>query len=145
MQYARYAPLLAEYARMDAADPRRSALRERLVVGYLPVARHVARRFASRGEPTDDLEQVATIGLLGALERFDPARGGDFLSYAVPTIMGEVRRHFRDRTWSVRTPRAVKDDYVAVGRAVTTLSQDLGRAPTVCRSWPSISVSPGIG
>ena len=130
-EYARYAPLLAEYARLSGGDPRRSGLRERLVVGYLPVARHVARRFASRGEPTDDLEQVATIGLLGALERFDPERGGDFLSYAVPTIMGEVRRHFRDRTWSVRTPRMVKDDYVAVGRAVTTLSQDLGRAPTV--------------
>lgn len=131
VQYARYAPLLAEYARLDGADPRRSELRERLVVGYLPVARHIARRFASRGEPTDDLEQVATIGLLGALERFDPEHGRDFLSFAVPTIMGEVRRHFRDRTWSVRTPRRVKDDYLAVGKAVTFLSQGLGRAPTV--------------
>lgn len=131
VQYARYAPLLAEYARMDRADPRRAELRERLVVGHLPVARHIARRFASRGEPVDDLEQVATIGLLGALERFDPEQGRDFLSFAVPTIMGEVRRHFRDRSWSVRTPRGVKDDYLAVGKAVTALSQDLGRAPTV--------------
>ena len=130
-RYARYAPLLTDYARMDSADPRRSGLRERLVVGYLPVARHVARRFANRGEPTDDLEQVATIGLLGALERFDPDRGRDFLSFAVPTIMGEVRRHFRDRTWSVRTPRAVKESYLAVGAGVTTLCHDLGRAPTV--------------
>ena len=130
-RYARYAPLLADYARMDATDPRRFGLRERLVVGYLPVARHIARRFASRGEPVDDLEQVATIGLLGALERFDPDRGRDFLSFAVPTIMGEVRRHFRDSTWSVRTPRGVKDDYLAVGKAVTTLSQDLSRAPTL--------------
>ena len=130
-EYARYAPLLAEYARMEAADPRRPGLRERLVVGYRPLARNVARRFANRGEPTDDLEQVAIIGLLGALERFDPDRGRDFLSFAVPTIMGEVRRHFRDRTWTVRTPRRVKDDYLAVGAAVTTLSQDLGRAPTV--------------
>ena len=129
--YARYAPLLVDYARMDTDDPGRTRLRERLVVGYLPVARNIARRFSGRGEPVDDLEQVATIGLLAALERFDPHRGRDFLSFAVPTIMGEVRRHFRDRTWSVRTPRGVKDDYLAVGKGVTILSQDLGRAPTV--------------
>lgn len=130
-EYARYAPLLTDYARMDAADPCRSDLRGHLVMGYLPVARHIARRFADRGESMDDLEQVATIGLLGALERFDPDRGRDFLSFAVPTIMGEVRRHFRDRTWSLRTPRGVKDNYLAVGAAITTLSQDLTRAPTV--------------
>ncbi|MEJ2871870.1 SigB/SigF/SigG family RNA polymerase sigma factor [Actinomycetospora sp. OC33-EN08] len=116
---------------MAAADVRRPALRERLVVVYLPVARHIARRFAYRGEPVDDLEQVAAIGLLGALERFDPDRDRDFLAYAVFTIMGEVRQHFRDRTWTVRTPRGVKDDYLAVGKAVTSLSQHLDRAPTV--------------
>ena len=143
--YDEYVPLLKEYADLPDGDPRRERVREKLVVGFLPVARNIARRFARRGEPTDDLEQVASLGLLHALDRFDPGRERDFLSYAVPTIMGEVRRHFRDSAWSVRTPRAVKDDYVAVGRAVTTLSQDLGRAPTVCRSWPSISVSPGIG
>lgn len=141
-EYARYAPLLAEYARLSGGDPRRSGLRERLVVGYLPVARHVARRFASRGEPVDDLEQVATIGLLGALERFDPERGRDFLPFAVPTIMGEVRRHFRDRTWSVRTPRRVKDDYLAVGKAITFLSQGLGRAPTVPELAEHLGLTP---
>lgn len=141
-EYARYAPLLADYARMDAADARRPELRERLVVGFLPVARHIAHRFARRGEPVDDLEQVATIGLLGALERFDPDRGRDFLSFAVPTIMGEVRRHFRDSTWSVRTPRGVKDDYLAVGAAVTTLSQELGRAPTVPELAEHLGLTP---
>ena len=125
-----YVPLLAEYADLPEDDPRRERVRERLVHGFLPVARNIARRFARRGEPTDDLEQVASLGLLHAIERFDPSRERDFLSYAVPTIMGEVRRHFRDSAWSVRTPRSVKDRYVAVGSATASMSQRLGRAPT---------------
>jgi RNA polymerase sigma-B factor len=128
--YDEYAPLLAEYAELSDDDPRRERVRERLVHGFLPVARNIARRFARRGEPTDDLEQVASLGLLHAIERFDPGRERDFLSYAVPTIMGEVRRHFRDSAWSVRTPRSVKDRYVAVGSATASMSQRLGRAPT---------------
>jgi len=128
--YDEYAPLLAEYAALSDDDPRRERVREKLVHGFLPVARNIARRFARRGEPTDDLEQVASLGLLHALERFDPGRERDFLSYAVPTIMGEVRRHFRDSAWSVRTPRSVKDRYVAVGSATASMSQKLGRAPT---------------
>jgi RNA polymerase sigma-B factor len=130
-EYQQYAPLLAEYAGLSVDDPRRERLRERLVVGYLPVARNVARRFSRRGEPTEDLEQVASVGLLHAIERFDPGRERDFLSFAVPTIMGEVRRYFRDSAWAVRTPRSVKDRYLAVGGATARLSQDLGRAPTV--------------
>lgn len=141
-QYARYAPLLAEYARMDTEDARRPELRKRLVVAFLPVAQHIACRFARRGEPVEDLEQVATVGLLGALERFDPGRGRAFLAFAVPTIMGEVRRHFRDRAWSVRTPRGVKDDHVAVGKAVTPLSQVLGRAPTVPELAEHLGLAP---
>jgi RNA polymerase sigma-B factor len=128
--YDEYVPLLAEYAQLSDDDPRRERVRERLVHGFLPVARNIARRFARRGEPTDDLEQVASLGLLHALDRFDPGRERDFLSYAVPTIMGEVRRHFRDSAWSVRTPRSVKDRYVAVGSATASMSQKLGRAPT---------------
>ncbi|MEJ2886008.1 SigB/SigF/SigG family RNA polymerase sigma factor [Actinomycetospora aeridis] len=128
--YDEYVPLLQEYADLSEDDPRRETVREKLVVGFLPVARNIARRFARRGEPTDDLEQVASVGLLHALDRFDPGRERDFLSYAVPTIMGEVRRHFRDSAWSVRTPRSVKDRYVAVGSATAALSQKLGRAPT---------------
>lgn len=128
--YDEYVPLLQEFADLSEDDPRREVVREKLVHGFLPVARNIARRFARRGEPTDDLEQVASLGLLHALDRFDPGRERDFLSYAVPTIMGEVRRHFRDSAWSVRTPRSVKDRYVAVGSATATLSQNLGRAPT---------------
>ena len=90
--YDVYVPLLAEHATLSRSDPRRAQVRDELVRGFLPVARNVARRFARRGEPTEDLEQVASVGLLHAIERFDPGRERDFLSFAVPTIMGEVRR-----------------------------------------------------
>lgn len=130
-EYADLAPLLVEYAATAHEDPRRGARRDRLVSGYLPVAQHIARRYAGRGEPLDDLEQVASMGLMHAVDRFDPGRERDFLSYAVPTITGEIRRYFRDRTWTVRTPRAVKERHVALGRATTTLATELGRAPTI--------------
>ncbi|MCX6464467.1 MAG: sigma-70 family RNA polymerase sigma factor, partial [Pseudonocardiales bacterium] len=94
--------MLERYAALDAADPARERLREELVRGFLPVAQHIARRFAHRGEPLDDLVQVATVGLINAIDRFSPERGHDFFSFAVPTISGEVRRHFRDLGWSMR-------------------------------------------
>jgi RNA polymerase sigma-B factor len=128
--YDQYAPLLEELAACSATDPRRDELVSQLVDAYRPVAHNIARRFSRRGEAVDDLEQVAAIGLLHALRRYDPTQGRDFLSYAVPTMMGEVRRHFRDAAWTVRTPRGVKDRYLQVGTASTTLSQQLGRAPT---------------
>ena len=93
------------------------------------MVQHIARRFAGRGEPVDDLEQAGTVGLLNAVDRFEPDRGIDFLSYAVPTITGEVRRHFRDRTWSMRVPRRLKDLQSSINGAVGPLSQELGRAP----------------
>ena len=93
------------------------------------MVQHIARRFAGRGEPVDDLEQAGTVGLLNAVDRFEPDRGIDFLSYAVPTITGEVRRHFRDRTWSMRVPRRLKDLQSSINGAVGPLSQQLGRAP----------------
>ena len=99
------------------------------MTGYLPVVQHIARRFAGRGEPVDDLEQAGTIGLINAVDRFEPDRGVDFLSYAVPTITGEIRRHFRDRTWSMRVPRRLKDLQSSINSAVGPLSQELGRAP----------------
>nr|WP_228771707.1 RNA polymerase sigma factor SigF [Actinokineospora iranica] len=108
----------------------RAALREELVTGHLPVAQHIAQRFANRGEPYDDLLQVATVGLINAVDRFDPERGSDFLSFAVPTIMGEVRRHFRDTSWSVRVPRRLKELHLAVNTATAELAQRMGRAPT---------------
>jgi RNA polymerase sigma-B factor len=129
--YDCYAPQLAELAELPHDDPRRARLQDELVRAFRPVARNIASRFARRGEPADDLEQVATIGLIHALDRYDPDKCTDFLSYAVPTMMGEVRRHFRDSAWAIRTPRSVKDRYLTVGNATTTLSHRLGRAPTV--------------
>jgi RNA polymerase sigma-B factor len=128
-EYAHLVPKLAEYARLAGTDPRRESLREELVTGYLPVAQHIARRFAHRGEPLDDLVQVATVGLINAVDRFEPDRGSDFFSFAVPTISGEVRRHFRDQGWSMRVPRRLKDLHVSINVAVAELSQRLGRAP----------------
>ncbi|MGH3585908.1 MAG: SigB/SigF/SigG family RNA polymerase sigma factor [Pseudonocardia sp.] len=114
---------------MRPGHPRRAELRSELVTGYLPVVQHIARRFAGRGEPVDDLEQAGTVGLLNAVDRFEPDRGIDFLSYAVPTITGEIRRHFRDRTWSMRVPRRLKDMQSAINGAIGPLAQELGRAP----------------
>jgi RNA polymerase sigma-B factor len=128
-KYGRLVPLLEEYASLEAEDPRRNELRDEIVTGFLPVAEHIARRFAHRGEPLDDLVQVATIGLINAIDRFEPERGSDFFSFAVPTISGEVRRHFRDQGWSMRVPRRLKDLHVAINNAVSELSQQLGRAP----------------
>jgi RNA polymerase sigma-B factor len=128
-EYAHLVPKLTEYAQLDGTDPRRESLRGELVTGYLPVAQHIARRFAHRGEPLDDLIQVATVGLINAVDRFEPDRGSDFFSFAVPTISGEVRRHFRDQGWSMRVPRRLKDLHVSINAAVAELSQSLGRAP----------------
>ena len=128
-EYGHLAPLLTEYASLAPDDPRREAMRDVLVTGYLPVAQHIARRFAGRGEPLDDLVQVATVGLINAVDRFSPERGADFFSFAVPTISGEIRRHFRDLGWSMRVPRRLKDLHVSINGVVSELSQSLGRAP----------------
>jgi RNA polymerase sigma-B factor len=128
-EYGHLTPLFAELAALPPDHPDRAALRAKLVTGHLPVVRHIARRFAGRGEPTDDLEQAGTVGLLNAVDRFEPDRGVDFLSYAVPTITGEIRRHFRDRTWAMRVPRRLKDLQGTINGAVGPLSQELGRAP----------------
>ena len=128
-EYGHLVPLLERYASLDPGDPVRDDLRDQLVRGYLPVAQHIARRFANRGEPLDDLVQVATVGLINAINRYSPDRGTDFFSFAVPTISGEVRRHFRDLGWSMRVPRRLKDMHVSINGVVSELSQSLGRAP----------------
>jgi len=128
-EYGHLTPLMDELDALPPGHPRRDELRDRLVSGYLPVAQHVARRFARRGEPVEDLEQAGTIGLIGAVDRFDPGRGIDFLSFAVPTITGEIRRHFRDHTWAMRVPRRLKDIQATLSSVVGPLSQELGRAP----------------
>ena len=128
-EYGHLTPVLAEYSGLAEDDPRRERMRDRLVTGFLPIAQHIARRFAHRGEPLDDLVQVATVGLINAVDRYSPEKGSDFFSFAVPTISGEVRRHFRDQGWSMRVPRRLKDMHVSINSAVSELSQQLGRAP----------------
>jgi RNA polymerase sigma-B factor len=126
----RTAPLFAELATLAKDDPRRERLREILVEEHLPLVRHFARRFSNRGEPFDDLLQVGTLGLIAAIDRFDPNRGVEFLSFAVPTITGEIKRHFRDQGWSVRVPRRLQELHLALNSAVGELAQKNGRAPT---------------
>ena len=129
MEFEHLEPLLAAYCSTAVRDPRRGDLRNQLVAGYLPVARRIATRYAGRGEPLDDLVQVASLGLFLAVERYQPDTGHHFLAFAVPTITGEVRRHFRDRTWSMRVARRIKDLRVEINNAVAELSQRQGRAP----------------
>jgi RNA polymerase sigma-B factor len=123
--------LLREMAARPVGDPARDVLRGRAIEAWLPLARHLAMRYAGRSEPTDDLVQTATVGLIKAIDRFDPDRGIDFTGFAIPTILGEVKRHFRDRTWAVRVPRRLQELRLTINEAVSTLSHSLGRSPTV--------------
>jgi RNA polymerase sigma-B factor len=107
-----------------------SAAREQLVDRFLPLARQLARRYQRGGEQLDDLVQVASLGLLKAIDRFDPDRETAFSSFAVPTILGELKRHFRDKGWSVRVPRDLQEMAVRVDRVADEMSRELGRAPT---------------
>lgn len=118
-----------EEIRSERDSATKALLRDALIARCLPLADHIARRFSDRGEPFDDLLQVARIGVVNAVDRFDPDRGGNFLAFAVPTVMGEVRRHFRDSTWSMRVPRRIKETSLAISKASDELVQTLGRAP----------------
>ena len=113
-------------------ETRSSARRERdaIIQRCLPLADHIARRFRNRGEPLEDLVQVARVGLMNAVNRFNVDNGAEFIAFAVPTIMGEVRRHFRDHGWSVKVPRRLKDLNSQLKRCREELSHQLGRAPT---------------
>jgi RNA polymerase sigma-B factor len=122
--------MLRRLAELPPEDPARAALRQRLVEVQLPLVHHLAQRFRGRGEPYDDLVQVGTIGLLNAVDRFDPERGS-FTGFAVPTILGEIRRHFRDRGWAMRVPRRLQELGRQVSEAREVLTQRLGRSPTV--------------
>jgi RNA polymerase sigma-B factor len=104
--------------------------RDELVERFMPLARQLARRYQRGNEPLDDLVQVACIGLVKAVDRFDPDRGTAFSSYAVPTILGELKRYFRDAGWAVHVPRGMQERVMSVNQAVTRLSRDLGRSPT---------------
>lgn len=121
------------FDKLDAlpdGDPNRKPLREQIIRRCLPLAEHIAARFSGRGEAFEDLQQVARVGLVLAVDRFDAARQNTFLAFAVPTIMGEVRRHFRDHTWATRVPRGIKELRLRLGPASDRLAQRLGRLPT---------------
>jgi RNA polymerase sigma-B factor len=107
------------------------AVRDELIESHLRLAEHLARRFANRGVPLDDLIQVASLGLVKAVERFEPERGLEFSTFATPTIVGELKRHFRDKGWSVRVPRRVQELHVELNTLIGELTQRLGRSPTI--------------
>jgi RNA polymerase sigma-B factor len=118
--------LLIAYCR--DGDP---VAREQVLVQLMPLVRALASRYAGRGEPLEDLVQVGSVGLIKAVDRFDVDRGVDFASYAVPTIVGEIRRHFRDKSWAMHVPRRLKELSVRLSRILDDLTTELGRSPTV--------------
>ena len=118
--------LLREYR--ETLDP---SVRDRLVELNADLVHYIARRFANRGEALEDIEQVGFLGLINAIERFDPSLENEFSTFATPTIMGEIRRYFRDRSWAVRVPRRLQENLLRVNAAAQQLTGELGRAPTI--------------
>ncbi|GIM89971.1 SigB/SigF/SigG family RNA polymerase sigma factor [Paractinoplanes toevensis] len=116
---------------LPPSHPDRPSLREQVIEAWLPMAYRLARRYARQGDMVDDLRQTATIGLIKAVDRFDADRGIEFVGFAIPTITGEIKRYFRDRTWFVRAPRRLQEMRLAIGHAQLELGQTLGRSPTV--------------
>ena len=123
------------------AAGRSPALREELIKRFMPLARSLAMRYRRQTESLDDLVQVAGLGLVKAVDGFDPARERPFPAYAVPTILGELRRHFRDHVWNVRLPRGLQERTMKLDAATNALTEDLGRFPTPTEIWPSASAS----
>jgi RNA polymerase sigma-B factor len=128
--------LLERYHRAGDAGAR-----EQVVQRFLPLARQLARRYAGAGEPLEDLVQVASLGLVKAVDRFDPSREVAFSSFAVPTILGELKRHFRDKGWSVRVPRDLQELALRLDRTQEELSRELGRSPTPAEVAERLDVS----
>jgi len=123
--------LLALMAELPADSPDRPRVRQRLIEAYVPLAEHLARRFRNRGEPLDDLVQVACLALVKSVDGYDHSRGAAFTSYAIPMILGELKRHFRDKGWNVRVPRRLQELRLDIGKAGGELAQQLGHSPTV--------------
>jgi RNA polymerase sigma-B factor len=123
--------LIAALADLPADSPDRPRVRQRLIEAYLPLAEHLARRFRNRGEPLDDLVQVACLALVKSVDGYDHSRGAAFTSYAIPMILGELKRHFRDKGWNVRVPRRLQELRLDIGKASGDLAQQLGHSPTV--------------
>ncbi|MBL1108403.1 SigB/SigF/SigG family RNA polymerase sigma factor [Streptomyces sp. 5-8] len=133
--------MFVELRRLNAGSAEYAELRNKLVRMHLPLVEHLARRFRNRGEPLDDLTQVATIGLIKSVDRFDPERGVEFSTYATPTVVGEIKRHFRDKGWAVRVPRRLQELRLALTTATAELSQLHGRSPTVHELAEKLSIS----
>ncbi|MFD7767546.1 RNA polymerase sigma factor SigF [Streptomyces sp. NPDC059787] len=133
--------MFLELRTLQDGTPEYAELRNRLVRMHLPLVEHLARRFRNRGEPLDDLTQVATIGLIKSVDRFDPDRGVEFSTYATPTVVGEIKRHFRDKGWAVRVPRRLQELRLALTTATAELSQLHGRSPTVHELAEKLAIS----
>ena len=133
--------LFVELRTLPEGSVERAELRDTLVRMHLPLVEHLARRFRNRGEPLDDLTQVATIGLIKSVDRFDPERGVEFSTYATPTVVGEIKRHFRDKGWAVRVPRRLQELRLSLSQATAELSQQHGRAPTVHELAQRLNIS----
>ena len=133
--------MFIELRTLQDTTPEYAELRNRLVRMHLPLVEHLARRFRNRGEPLDDLTQVATIGLIKSVDRFDPDRGVEFSTYATPTVVGEIKRHFRDKGWAVRVPRRLQELRLALTTATAELSQLHGRSPTVHELAEKLAIS----
>ena len=129
-----------EYRETD--DPaRREAIKEQLVEGYKNLVYFLARKFSGRGEPLEDVVQVGFLGLVKAIDRFDPAMGNEFTTFATPTITGEIKRYFRDKSWAIRFPRRLQELYQQILRANEELKRDLGRTPRVAEIAQKLEVS----
>jgi RNA polymerase sigma-B factor len=133
--------LFGQLAALDESEPQRQRVRDELVEMHLPLVEYLARRFRNRGEPLDDLVQVATIGLIKSVDRFDLERGVEFSTYATPTIVGEIKRHFRDKGWAIRVPRRLQELKLSLTKATSELSQKNGRAPTVAELAQHLEMS----
>jgi RNA polymerase sigma-B factor len=132
--------VLRRMVSLPIGDPERARLRDEVIEDHMPYARHIARRYGNSGSTTEDFEQVAFLGLVKAVDNFDPEHGTGFLGYATPMIIGEIKRYFRDGTWSVHVPRRMQEVTGAMHKASDALTAELGRAPTL----PELSERLGV-
>ena len=138
---SQHAHLFERLAELDEGSPQHQALRDELVTLHLPLVHYLARRFAGRNEPMPDLVQVGTIGLIKAVDRFDPGRGLAFSTFATPTILGEIKRYFRDSGWLIHVPRRAQELQTSLTTARAQLSQELQRSPTVAEVAARLNIS----
>jgi RNA polymerase sigma-B factor len=134
--------LVRKYAEMPPDHPSRQSARQQAIEAWLPLAERLARRFRDRGVPLEDVTQVASLGLIKAVDRYDAGFGSDFVSFATPTILGEIRRYFRDHTWDIRVPRRLKEMHLAAKQARDRLTHQFGRTPTVAELAADLNASP---